>query len=65
MQDRLINLREIEKLLGVSTYTVYRMRKMDKFPKPANQESRIPLWKKSTIEVWFRSYKRIPCYIGK
>lgn len=65
MNDDFVGLREIEKIVGLNANTIYKMRKLDKFPKPANEESRVPLWNRSIIEAWVRSYKRIPCYVGK
>ena len=50
--DRLVRLRELVKLLGISRANVYRLMKIGKFPQSIKLAERTVAWRLSEIETW-------------
>ena len=58
MVDRLIRRQEVEKLTGLSRSTIYRLRKLGKFPEQVRVGSRAVRWWLSEILDWIKSRPR-------
>ena len=56
-QDRILRIKEVQEIVGVSRSTIWRMERKDEFP------ARVPLgtssigWLKSDIEAWLQTKK--------
>lgn len=50
--DRLIRLKELIKMIGLSRSTVYKLLSEDKFPKRIRLTQRTVVWRLSEIETW-------------
>ena len=50
--DRLIRLKELIKIIGLSRSTVYKLLSEDKFPKRIRLTQRTVVWRLSEIETW-------------
>ena len=53
--DRLIGIKELVEMLGISENTLRRMIKEGRFPKPINIAPRCPRWWLSDILKWLAS----------
>ncbi len=58
MEDRLIRLPEVERLTGLSRSTIYRLRKLGKFPEQVRIGARAVAWWLSEILAYIRSRPR-------
>ena len=58
MVDRLIRRQEVEKLTGLSRSTIYRLRKLGKFPEQVRIGPRAVGWSLSEILAYIRSRPR-------
>ena len=58
MEDRLIRRPEVEKLTGLSRSTIYRLRKLGKFPEQVRIGSRAVAWWLSEILAYMKSRPR-------
>jgi len=52
--DRVVRMKELKKLLGLSNATIYRHIKLNQFPKPTKFFTNIVGWRLSVIEDWIR-----------
>lgn len=50
--DRLIRLRDVEFLVGMSKATIYRKIKVGEFPRPVGVGGQSVRWRESTISEW-------------
>jgi prophage regulatory protein len=50
--NRIVRMRELKLLLGVSNATIYRHIKLNKFPKPIQLSTNIVGWRLSVVEAW-------------
>ena len=58
MVDRLIKLPEVVEITGLSRSTIYRLRKLGKFPEQVRVGSRAVRWWLSEILDWIKSKPR-------
>ena len=52
MEDRYIRLRELAPMLGLGESTIYRLIKVNKFPKQIKLTERTSVWRLSVINQW-------------
>lgn len=52
MEDRLLRLRDVAHLVGLSKATIYRRIRAGEFPPPVSAGGHSVRWKASTIEAW-------------
>jgi prophage regulatory protein len=52
--DRVVRMKELKKILGLSNATIYRYIKLNQFPKPIKFFTNIVGWRLSTIEEWIK-----------
>ena len=57
--DRLVRLRELVKLLGISRANVYRLMKIGKFPRSIKLTERTVVWRLSELEAWIQEKSEI------
>jgi len=50
--NRIVRMKELKLLLGVSNATIYRHIKLNKFPKPIQLSTNIVGWRLSVVEAW-------------
>lgn len=50
--NRIVRMKELKLLLGVSNATIYRYIKLNKFPKPIQLSTNIVGWRLSVVEAW-------------
>jgi len=50
--NRIVRMKELKLLLGVSNATIYRHIKLNKFPKPIHLSKRSVAWRLSVVESW-------------
>jgi len=50
--NRIVRMKELKLLLGVSSATIYRHIKLNKFPKPIQLSTNIVGWRLSVVEAW-------------
>ena len=50
--NRIVRMKELKLLLGVSNATIYRHIKLNKFPKPIQLSTNIVGWRLSVVESW-------------
>jgi prophage regulatory protein len=50
--NRIVRIKELKLLLGVSNATIYRHIKLNKFPKPIQLSTNIVGWRLSVVEAW-------------
>ena len=55
MSDRLLRLAEVERLVGLSRATIYRLMRAGTFPEPLRVGPRAVRWPLSAIEAWAAS----------
>ena len=55
MHDRLMRRREVEKILGISRSSIYRLMQEGKFPRPVRIGPAAVRWKASDIATWLES----------
>lgn len=59
-ENKLIDLRGIARLLGVSPYTPQQWRERDQLPAPDEDFPGKPLWRAGTIVKWAQDTERWP-----
>jgi prophage regulatory protein len=52
--DRLIRIKELKKLIGLSNATIYRLIRNGTFPKQIHLSDKCVAWRLSAIEAWIR-----------
>ena len=52
---QLVKVRDVEKMLGVSRATVYRMMKHGHFPRPIHIAPSSVRWERSVIDQWLEA----------
>ena len=53
MEERLMRLREVEQVTGLTRSTIYRKMPLGRFPRPYSLGERSGVrWKKSEIDAW-------------
>jgi prophage regulatory protein len=52
--NRIVRMKELKLLLGVSNATIYRHIKLNKFPKPIQLSTNIVGWRLSVVEAWIK-----------
>ena len=62
MQDRLLRRREVEKIMGMSRSSIYRLMQEGEFPRPVRVGPAAVRWKASDIMAWIDS---LPVAIGE
>ena len=55
MQDRLMRRREVEKILGISRSSIYRLMQEGRFPRPIRIGTAAVRWRASDITAWLES----------
>jgi len=50
--NRIVRMKELKLLLGLSNATIYRHIKLNKFPKPIQLSTNIVGWRLSVVEAW-------------
>ena len=58
MQDRLLRHRDVEARTGLSTTTIYRLMKQDKFPRPVQVGPKAVRWPEAEIEDYLADRPR-------
>lgn len=56
--DRLLRLRDVAHLVGLSKATIYRRIRAGQFPPPVSAGGHSVRWKASTIEAWMAGLTR-------
>ncbi len=56
--DRLIRLRTVMAMTGISRSTLYRKVELGTFPHQINISERCVAWRQSAVEEWLRDPKR-------
>jgi len=56
---RLIRMRELRKLIGLSHATIYRYIKNGNFPKPIKLSERSVAWRLTDIENWIKEKEEL------
>ena len=54
-EERLLNVREVTELIGVSRSTLHRMVSANRFPSPIRVGLRAVRWRLSEVLVWMES----------
>lgn len=54
-EDRILRLREVEKIIGLSRATIYRLIASGDFPKQIHLTTKTVGWRLSSIEKWVMS----------
>ncbi len=54
-EDRLLNVKEVSALLGVSRTTLHRLVSAGNFPKPVRVGKRASRWRQSEVLVWMET----------
>jgi prophage regulatory protein len=57
--NRIVRMKELKLLLGVSNATIYRYIKLNKFPKPIQLSTNIVGWRLSVVEAWIKEREEI------
>jgi len=52
--DRLVSIKELKKLVGLSNATIYRLIRNGTFPKQVHLSDKCVAWRLSAIEAWVR-----------
>ena len=52
--DRLVRIKELKKLVGLSNATIYRLIRNGTFPKQVRLSDKCVAWRLSAIEAWIR-----------
>ena len=52
--DRLVRIKELKLLVGLSNSSIYRLISLNRFPKPIHLSERCVAWKTSAIENWIK-----------
>ena len=55
MHDRLLRLRDVERITGMSRASIYRLMQDGDFPRPVKIGSTAIKWKQSDIAAWIES----------
>ena len=55
MHDRLMRRREVEKILGISRSSIYRLMQEGRFPRPVRIGPAAVRWRASDITAWLES----------
>ncbi|KAA9007786.1 helix-turn-helix transcriptional regulator [Histidinibacterium aquaticum] len=55
MNDRILRMYEVERLIGLHRTTIYRMIKKDAFPKQARIGFRAVGWRESQLSRWLEA----------
>ena len=50
--DRLVRMKELKILLGLSNSLIYRLISLNNFPKPIHLSKRSVGWRLSVVEAW-------------
>ena len=53
--DRLIRLKELTKIIGLSRSMIYKLLSEEKFPKRIRLTQRTVVWRLSEIDAWIES----------
>ena len=64
MGDRLLRLAEVERLVGLSRATIYRLMRAGAFPEPRRVGPRAVRWSQLEIEEWAASRPRSHGFAG-
>lgn len=51
-EQKILRAVDVARLVGFSTVTLWRLRKMGKFPNPIKLTSRTVGWRRSDVEDW-------------
>ena len=57
--NRIVRMKELKLLLGVSNATIYRHIKLNKFPKPLQLSTNIVGWRLNVVEAWIKEREEI------
>lgn len=55
MTDKFLRQKEVARILGISTTTLWRYRKAGTIPQPINLSDQVIGWRASTIESWLET----------
>ena len=55
---KLIRIKELEEITGLSRTTIWRLEKNGKFPKKVKISSRLIGWRSSDIENWIKNINK-------
>jgi prophage regulatory protein len=50
--DRLVRMKELKLLVGLSNSSIYSLINLNRFPKPIHLSERSVAWKISTVNAW-------------
>ncbi|WP_108646636.1 helix-turn-helix transcriptional regulator [Polynucleobacter rarus] len=53
--DRIVRMRELKKLIGLSNATIYRYIKRNEFPRPFQISANCVGWRLSVVEDWIKA----------
>lgn len=53
--DRLVRIKELKKMIGLSHSSIYRHMSNGNFPKPIHLSERSVAWKPSVIDGWIKT----------
>ena len=62
MQDEYLRRRDVEKLTGFGTSSIYRLMGQGKFPLPYQTGARAVRWRKSDIDAWMEKHALVKGY---
>lgn len=57
MSEKILRMNELKKIIGVSSCTIWRWRKQNKFPRPIKLGERLIGWRESEINEWLANKK--------
>jgi prophage regulatory protein len=57
--DRLVRMKELKILVGLSNSLIYRLISLNSFPKPIHLSKRSVAWRMSVVEAWINEKEQI------
>ena len=58
IEDRYIRIKELAPMLGIGQSTIYRLIKINKFPKQIKLTERTSVWRLSVINEWIKEKEK-------